>query len=649
MAARKLQQEVEKCFKKVAEGVAEFEAIYEKIEQSNNLSQKEKLEDNLKREIKKLQRMRDQIKTWAASNDIKDKGPLLDHRKLIETQMERFKAVEKAMKTKAYSKEGLASSQKLDPAEQARAEAGEFLGNQVEELELQIETLEAESESIQATMKKGKSQGAKADRIAEIDRIIERHKWHQGKLELIRRSLENGGIDTDQVTDLEETIRYYVTDSMTDDFIEDEEMYDDLNLDEEEGVFGVPQEDKGSSQDNASLADEASPEPEVAKPVPVAKAKQVTEVAAASTRRPSAQVKSPLPALATLHTPLATISNGASTGPVMKPATVPARPAEGLKYASAAAAAAANDKIGIAPLPPPPGMSPGPASQSIVQQTKTSATSSPATTSAQPVPAEKAEPKVPVPAPSSSATETPTTSSRTTPAPAKAEKSKTTSKPATVVEPTEPVRSKRQQRKLAEQAEAEARSAAQANGTTNGGKTTREEHEEESIYHLPASLQDLVESFETTRKKPANPSSPATMRMLQTSQATCPDPLDSEVPRTYRPDVRVPATGTGFPQEPLALLDDPRLYQRIEPDTLFYVFYYKQGTPQQYLAAKALKDQSWRFHKQYQTWFQRHEEPKSITEEFEQGTYRFFDYESTWMNRRKADFKFAYKFLEDDV
>ena len=84
MAARKLQQEVDKCFKKVAEGVAEFEAIYEKIEQSNNPAQKEKLEDNLKREIKKLQRLRDQIKTWAASNDIKDKAPLLEQRRLIE-------------------------------------------------------------------------------------------------------------------------------------------------------------------------------------------------------------------------------------------------------------------------------------------------------------------------------------------------------------------------------------------------------------------------------------------------------------------------------------------------------------------------------------------------------------------------------------
>ena len=85
MAARKLQQEVDKCFKKVDEGVQEFESIYEKIEQSNNASQKEKLEDNLKREIKKLQRLRDQIKTWAASNDIKDKAPLMEKRKLIET------------------------------------------------------------------------------------------------------------------------------------------------------------------------------------------------------------------------------------------------------------------------------------------------------------------------------------------------------------------------------------------------------------------------------------------------------------------------------------------------------------------------------------------------------------------------------------
>lgn len=77
-------------------------------------------------------------------------------------------------------------------------------------------------------------------------------------------------------------------------------------------------------------------------------------------------------------------------------------------------------------------------------------------------------------------------------------------------------------------------------------------------------------------------------------------------------------------------IDDPALYGKIDTDTLFYIFYYRQNTYQQYMAAKSLKNQSWRFHKQYQTWFQRHEEPKTITEEYEQGTYRFFDYESTW-------------------
>lgn len=85
MAARKLMQEVEKCYKKVSEGVEEFNSIYEKIEQSNNSAQKEKLEDQLKREIKKLQRLRDQIKSWAASNDVKDKDRLMENRKLIET------------------------------------------------------------------------------------------------------------------------------------------------------------------------------------------------------------------------------------------------------------------------------------------------------------------------------------------------------------------------------------------------------------------------------------------------------------------------------------------------------------------------------------------------------------------------------------
>ena len=46
---------------------------------------------------------------------------------------------------------------------------------------------------------------------------------------------------------------------------------------------------------------------------------------------------------------------------------------------------------------------------------------------------------------------------------------------------------------------------------------------------------------------------------------------------------------------------------------------YHAGTYLQHLAAEELKKQSWRFHKQYLTWFQRANEPSVITDEYEQG------------------------------
>ena len=129
-----------------------------------------------------------------------------------------------------------------------------------------------------------------------------------------------------------------------------------------------------------------------------------------------------------------------------------------------------------------------------------------------------------------------------------------------------------------------------------------------------------------------------------------------------------------------------------------------QGTYQQYLAARELKKQSWRFHKKYKTWFQRHEEPKVpardlfarsrlyslpdrtaypvlvyricllwplessrslirktharscmhlssqvTTDEYEQGTYVYFDYETGWCQRIKSEFTFEYGYLEDEL
>src|SRR5687767_1368075 len=105
---RKLLSEIERTLKKVSEGIDVFNDIWDKVYAATAQSQKEKHESDLKKEIKKLQRFRDQIKNWMSNSDVKDKRPLMEARKLIEQKMEEFKVCEKETKTKAYSKEGLA-------------------------------------------------------------------------------------------------------------------------------------------------------------------------------------------------------------------------------------------------------------------------------------------------------------------------------------------------------------------------------------------------------------------------------------------------------------------------------------------------------------------------------------------------------------
>ena len=135
---------------------------------------------------------------------------------------------------------------------------------------------------------------------------------------------------------------------------------------------------------------------------------------------------------------------------------------------------------------------------------------------------------------------------------------------------------------------------------------------------------------------------------LSLSMCRAPRKADLERPRQYVP--RNPyATPPAFPSTPAPTFDDAKVFEKLGTDTLFFIFYYQQGTYQQYLAAKELKKQSWRYHKKYMTWFQRHEEPKVTTDEFEQGTYVYFDYETGWCQRIKSDFTFEYNFLEDEL
>ncbi|GMH20076.1 hypothetical protein Nepgr_021917 [Nepenthes gracilis] len=239
-ASRKLQGEIDRVLKKVQEGVDVFDSIWNKVYDTDNANQKEKFEADLKKEIKKLQRYRDQIKTWIQSSEIKDKKvsasyeqALLDARKLIEREMERFKICEKETKTKAFSKEGLGQQPKTDPKEKAKSETRDWLNNVVGELESQINNFEAEIEGL--SVKKGKT---RPPRLTHLEASIVRHKAHIMKLELILRLLDNDELSPEQVNDVKDFLEDYVERNQEDfdEFSEVDELYNSLPLDKVEAL-----------------------------------------------------------------------------------------------------------------------------------------------------------------------------------------------------------------------------------------------------------------------------------------------------------------------------------------------------------------------------------------------------------------------------
>lgn len=217
--------------KKVDEGVALFDEIWEKVYNAEQQNQKEKHEMDLKKEIKKLQRLRDQIKTWIGNSDIKDKDNLIDARKLIETKMEQFKICEKETKTKTYSKEGLARAEKLDPAEIAKQKTTEWIGEYIEQLNQLLEDREVEIERLSS----GKGKKTNKHILEEYNQYCTMHKFHINKLEGIMRLVNNDVLDVEVVEQIKEDLDYYMESYEDDDYLQayDEDyFYDALGLDE---------------------------------------------------------------------------------------------------------------------------------------------------------------------------------------------------------------------------------------------------------------------------------------------------------------------------------------------------------------------------------------------------------------------------------
>lgn len=207
---------LDRVMKSISEGLGKFKEIWEKAQEAGTQNLKDKYEGELKKEIKKLQKLRDQLKSWASSSDVKNKQPLLDARKSIEVEMERFKVLERESKTKAYSKEGLAQikkKKKSGPVIERNKSTYKWIEEKVEMLEQQITDFTELSDEASEAKKE------------EYQMWIERHNYHLKELDKTKDRLENSDLTKEQVEELVDEIDFYCESNQDADFFYDEQLY----------------------------------------------------------------------------------------------------------------------------------------------------------------------------------------------------------------------------------------------------------------------------------------------------------------------------------------------------------------------------------------------------------------------------------------
>ncbi|KAJ8902969.1 hypothetical protein NDN08_006286 [Rhodosorus marinus] len=608
MANRKQQTEIDKVLKRVDEGVIVFEQIWDKVYSASTTSQKEKYEGDLKKEIKKLQRLRDSIKTWQGDSSIKDKSKLDSARKIIEEKMERFKICEKETKTKAFSKEGLAQD-RTDPKEREKRGVREWIGDNITRLRDQCDEFEAEIESL--TGRKNNKSGANNNRVDALREHTERHQFHITMLEKILRAVDNETISCQQANDLKESVDYYIDANQEEGFLEEEDMYDELDL------------------DNVAVTSTSAPSKD-------------GELMKEPERKPSLKLEGiGIPTSPPKVSRTATTPKAVPSPPPTKPGLMPPVQIQTAKSPPSAGAPTSAGLGGVrtekapsaqaAKLSPTPQISPGgrqPLLSNIVKGS--SGTPSPAPMG-----------------PSGGGPDLPLTGN-------------TLAMRGFLEGERDP---------FADKSELNLTSGLQRIGASSnldvgepqGGSGALQGdvyHSESELLRSSFSNAPLTQqagggqAFGLSGEEMSNQ-----LAALDRAMRFFPESADTEIgnslTRQYKP--RNPTVvPTSYPVLPSQVFENVAIFQQFDVDTLFFIFYYQQGTYQQYLAARELKKKAWRFHKKYLTWFQRHEEPKVTTDDYEQGTYLYFDYalkdyETGWCQRIKTDFTFEYQYLEDEL
>eukprot|EP01039_Chlorochromonas_danica_P010757 gene10757-11956_t len=639
-ANRKLLTEIQQVLKKMEEGVEVFDSIWEKVYAAESQSLKEKYEADLKKEIKKLQRLRDQIKSWISSGDIKDKTQLLEARRTIESKMEQFKICEKDTKTKAYSKEGLAREARLDPKEAAREEKRVWINECIEQLQDLVNTVELEKEKI---LLNTKAKNKNKELLEKCDNRISKHKWHISRLELIIKLLDHEELDPSGLDSVKDSLDYYIESAADDDGaygVEHEfDIYEDLGLDALGAAvsFDLPPR-HNNHKDEEDVRDE---DHKVA-------TNPVTNVITATGKVnvPTGSKKEKKDVVASAQSTPKPVSSGSSkskdkekeedTGTVRS--VTKASPKIGAQGAPSVAAVVAGTHSSSSTTPLPQAANtpqqaqqivPQPSQQPVLNSVVQSVQNPSTAVLADSVGASTVQsPNVQVASPSTPSTPavevcTPNPSSACAVAPG-----------VTATTDSDDMNSLAQSISSLQMA----------------NNMLPENRLQNSVGGAPSSTLSSNASTPT----PVNTMPPelaAIYNQLKISMTYTDFESERGSTSSYVPRNRYNYAHPSFPTQPLfsTPAETQALFDKINLDTQFFCFYFQQASYAQYLAAKRLRRSSWRFHKKYSTWFQRHSEPKVATDDFEEGTYVYFDYEAGWCQRIKSDFKFEYAFLEDEV
>lgn len=225
--ARQIQLEIEKKLKSIDEGCDMFNNTLYRLQNVKTQTQKERYDHDLKKEIKKLQKLRESVRVYQSNAEVRDKTALNEARKKIEDLMATYKNWEKESKTKAFSKEGLANTVKVDPYEEEKEAARDWIWALQATLSDSLNKIETELELFRAA--------DKALDLSKFEQVKLQHaaySYHRGKLEQVLRALENDSLDLEVLEALRNTLKSFLEHRGTKEHISSEinAIYKELDL-----------------------------------------------------------------------------------------------------------------------------------------------------------------------------------------------------------------------------------------------------------------------------------------------------------------------------------------------------------------------------------------------------------------------------------